>query len=76
LALGFEYRQGANYGSNGGNWVDADYFDIHAAYLATTHFTGAAAYTYAGALSGPGAINASNPKGFGGGLVFSLQYAF
>jgi hypothetical protein len=76
LALGFEYKQGADYGSDGGNWVDADYYNIHAAYLVTSQFTTAIAYAHAGSLSAPGAISASNPKGFGSGTVFSLQFAF
>lgn len=76
LALGFEYKQGANYGSSGGNWVDADYYNIHVAYFATTQFSGAVAYAHAGPFSGPGSISASNAKGFGGGTAFSLQYAF
>jgi hypothetical protein len=76
VAVGFEYKQGANFGSDGGNYVDADYYNIHVAYLATSQFTAAIAYAHAGSLSAPGAISTSNPKGFGSGLASSLQFAF
>jgi hypothetical protein len=74
LCLGAEYRMGPSYGAAGGNYKDADYFNLHAAYFATRQFSFAAAYTNAGKNTFNGE---PGPRlGFGGGLVVSMQYAF
>lgn len=66
LALGFEYKQGADYD----NWRDADYWDLHAAWFVNPSTTLLAAYVNAGDE------DSSSKVGLGDGLVLSLQYAF
>ncbi len=75
LGLGVEYRTGPDYGAAGGNYKDADYFNIHAAYFVDKQFTLALAYTNAGRNT----FNGGSPGtklGFGGGLVLGCHYAF
>jgi hypothetical protein len=77
LAVGFEYKMGANYGQLGGGYVDADYYDVHAAWFVTKSLTMVTAYARAGAKPNPSLpTTTSNPVGFGSGLVVSGQYAF
>lgn len=77
LALGFEYKMGANYGAAGGGYVDADYFEVHAAWFVTSDVTFVASYGRAGRKSDPNSpTSKSNPVGFGGGPVISAQYVF
>ncbi|QOX80972.1 DUF3034 family protein (plasmid) [Trichlorobacter lovleyi] len=66
LALGFEYKQGPDYGA----WKDADYWNVHAGYFVNKNLTLVAAYTNAG--------DRHNKKlvGLGGGPVVSAQYSF
>jgi hypothetical protein len=66
LALGFEYKQGPDYGS----WKDADYWNVHAGYFVNKNLTLVAAYTYAGDRHDRSLV------GLGGGLVVSAQYSF
>lgn len=66
LAIGFEYKQGAEFD----NFKNADYYDIHAAWFASKNLTLIGAY-----------VNAGNDKstskvGLGDGAVVSAQYAF
>jgi hypothetical protein len=75
LCLGSEYRSGPDYGASGGNYKDASYFNLHAAYFASKQFSLALAYTNAGKNT----FNGGEPGprlGFGGGFVATLQYAF
>ncbi len=66
LALGFEYKQGPDYG----NWKDADYWNVHAGYFVNKNLTLVAAYTYAGDRHDKSLV------GLGGGAVVSAQYSF
>lgn len=66
LALGFEYKQGPDYG----NWKDADYWNVHAGYFVNKNLTLVAAYTNAGDR------HDRNLVGLGGGVVVSAQYSF
>lgn len=66
VALGFEYRQGPNYG----DWKDANYWDAHLAWFVTNNLTLVVAYVDAGD------INSKDKVGLGNGVVFSAQYAF
>lgn len=66
LALGFEYKQGPDYG----DYEDADYFDAHAVWFVSDKFALAAAYTYAGER------NETKELGLGGAIMLSAQYAF
>lgn len=66
LILGFEYKQGPDYG----NYADADYWNVHAAWTVNPNFTLIAAYADAGDRA------AKSFNGLGGGAVLSMQYAF
>ncbi|MDR3672774.1 MAG: DUF3034 family protein [Holophaga sp.] len=75
LCVGAEYRSGPDYGASGGNYKDADYFNLHAAYFASKQLSVAMAYTNAGKNTFNGGEGGSR-LGFGGGYVLSIQYAF
>lgn len=66
LAVGFEFKQGPDYGS----YKDDDYYNLHAGWLVNKNLTLVAAYTNAGDR------HSSTKVGFGGGPVISAQYAF
>ena len=66
LALGVEYEQGADFGK----FKNADYWDAHAAFLASANLTLIGAYVNAGDSG------SSSKVGLGDGLVLSAQYAF
>ena len=77
LAVGFEYKMGANYGAAGGGYVDGDYYQFHAGWFVTKGITLVASYARASAKSDPNSPTSTrNPVGFGGGTVISAQYAF
>ena len=68
VALGYEFKRGASYS----NWHDANYYDLHAAWFATSNLTLVAAFVDAGS-------NTQLPNvgfGLGKGIVLSTQYAF
>ena len=66
VALGFEYKKGAEFA----NFKNADYWDAHAALLASKNLTVIAAYVNAGDK------DSTEKVGFGNGVVVSTQYAF
>ena len=66
LVAGFEYKQGPDFN----NFKNADYWDIHAAWLANKNLSLVAAYTYAGDYK------KTKEVGLGNGLVLSAHYAF
>lgn len=66
LAVGFEYKQGAEYGS----FKNASYWDLHAAWFANANLTLVAAYVNAGDETSKSTV------GLGDGVVLSAQYAF
>ncbi len=67
VAVGFEYQQGAQVTG----WKNADYYDVHAAWLANKNLTLVAAYVDTGS-----ATSASRVVGLGDGFALSAQYAF
>lgn len=75
LALGAEYRTGPDYGAAGGHYKDANYFNLHAAYLASKQFSLALAYVNTGTNTFNGGKSGSS-LGFGDGFVLSAHYAF
>ena len=66
LVVGFEYKQGPDFN----HFKNADYWDVHAAWLATKNLSLIAAYTYAGDYK------STKEVGLGNGFVLSAQYAF
>lgn len=66
IVAGFEYKQGPDFGS----FKNADYWDVHAAWLVNKNLSLIAAYTYAGDHK------SNNNVGLGNGLALSAQYAF
>lgn len=66
LALGLEYKQGAEFD----NFKNADYWDAHVAWFVNEHLTLVAAYVNAGDETSTSAV------GLGDGVVLSAQYAF
>ncbi|MBF0594097.1 MAG: DUF3034 family protein [Candidatus Omnitrophica bacterium] len=72
VAVGYEYEQGANVGSTAST-KNADYYDIHAAWLANKNLTLVAAYVNTGKDS---LHNTTSKFGLGDGFVLSANYAF
>lgn len=70
VAVGYEYEQGADIGNGTKN---ADYYDIHAAWLANKNLTLVAAYVNTGKDS---LHNTTSKFGLGDGFVLSANYAF
>lgn len=66
MAIGFEYKFGAKYP----NWKDADYFDVHAAWMINGKLTLVAAWVNAGDEK------RSDRIGLGDGFTVSLHYSF
>lgn len=66
LAVGYEYKQGAKYHG----WHDADYQDIHAAWMINDKLTLVGAWVYAGDQK------STKEVGLGDGFTVSLHYAF
>ncbi len=66
IALGYEYEQGAQVTG----WKNADYQDVHLAWLANKNLTLVAAYVNTGSVS------SANKVGLGDGFVLSAHYAF
>lgn len=66
LAVGYEYKQGAKFHG----WHDADYHDVHAAWLINDKLTLVGAWVYAGDQK------STKEVGLGNGFTVSLQYAF
>jgi hypothetical protein len=66
LVAGFEYKQGPDFN----HFKNADYWDVHAAWLANKNLSIIAAYTYAGDYK------SKTEVGLGNGFVLSAQYAF
>ena len=66
IVAGFEYKQGPDFN----NLKNADYWDVHAAWLVNKNLSLIAAYTYAGDQK------SSKEVGLGNGFVISAQYAF
>jgi hypothetical protein len=66
LVAGYEFRQGAKFPT----FKDANYHDIHGAWLANKNLSFIAAYVYAGDHKSVDRV------GLGKGLVLSAQYAF
>lgn len=66
LALGLEYKQGAEFD----NFKNANYWDAHVAWFVNQHLTLVAAYVSAGDETSTSSV------GLGDGLVLSAQYAF
>lgn len=66
LVGGFEYKQGPDFN----NFKNADYWDLHLAWLPTKNLSLIVAYTYAGDQK------STKEVGLGNGLVLSAQYAF
>ena len=64
LALGYEYEQGAKVADG---WKNANYQDVHLAWLANKNLTLVAAYVNTGD---------QNKTGLGNGFVLSAHYAF
>ncbi|MEN6527734.1 MAG: DUF3034 family protein [Candidatus Polarisedimenticolia bacterium] len=75
LCLGVEFRQGPDYGPAGGNYKDANYYNVHAGFFVDKNLSFAIAYTNAGENTFNGGKTGSS-LGFGGGLVVGVQYAF
>lgn len=72
LAVGVEYKQGADVGNSAvGKLGNADYWNLHLAWLATDSLAFVAAYGYAGDRS-----NGLDEKGLGQALALSVQYGF
>ena len=67
LALGYEYEQGAKVAAG---WKNANYQDIHLAWLANKNLTLVAAYV------NTGNIHSTSAHGLGDGFVLSAHYAF
>ena len=72
VAVGVEYEQGAKVGSTAST-KNADYYDIHAAWLAYKNLTLVAAYVNTGKDS---LHNTTSKFGLGDGFVLSANYAF
>jgi hypothetical protein len=66
LAVGFEYRQGARFGT----WKDADYWETHLAWFVNKRLSVVAAYV------NTGNAKSSSKVGLGDGVVCSIHYAF
>lgn len=66
ILAGFEYKQGPDFN----NLKNADYWDVHAAWLANKNLTIIAAYTYTGDQK------STKNVGLGNGFVLSAQYSF
>lgn len=66
LALGFEYKQGADVK----NVKNANYYDVHAAWFTNPNLTFVLAYVNAGSST------STSKVGLGDGLVLSAQYQF
>lgn len=66
LVVGFEYKQGPDYGA----YKDGDYYNVHACWFVNNNLSLIAAYVNAGDRL----TNKFN--GLGGGPAFSAQYAF
>ncbi len=66
LAVGYEYKEGARYR----DFKNADYWDVHAAWLVNKEVTIVAAYVNAGNEKSATAV------GLGDGVVLSIQYVF
>jgi hypothetical protein len=66
LAVGFEYKQGAEFDA----FKNANYWDAHLAYFANKNLTLVGAYVNAGDEK------STTTTGLGDGLVLSAQYAF
>ena len=66
VAVGAEFKQGAQFDS----FKNADYFDLHAAWIANANLTLIAAYVNAGDET------STSKVGLGDGVVLSAQYAF
>ncbi len=66
VAVGAEFKQGAQFDS----FKNADYFDLHAAWIANANLTLIAAYVNAGDEK------STSKVGLGDGVVLSAQYAF
>jgi len=66
VVIGFEYKQGAHFNA----MKNADYFNIHAAWLVTRSLSLIGAYVNAGNE------NSTSELGLGDGVVLSAQYAF
>ena len=69
-AVGFEYKQGPSFGASANKFKNADYWNVHAAWLVNPNLTLIAAYAYAGSNGNTSVV------GLGGGPVVSVQYAF
>lgn len=67
LALGFEYKQGPEFK---GKFNNADYWDLHAAWLVNKNLKIIAAYVYAGDNKSKKTV------GLGDGFTVSAQYSF
>jgi len=66
VVIGFEYKQGARFQ----DVTNADYFNVHAAWLVNKSLSLIGAYVNAGDSHEGGVV------GLGSGLVLSIQYAF
>ena len=66
IVAGFEYKQGPDFN----RLKNADYWDVHAAWLVNKNLSLIAAYTYAGDYK------KTKEVGLGNGFVISAQYAF
>jgi hypothetical protein len=66
IALGLEYKQGAEFG----NFKNANYWNAHVAWFANEHLTLVAAYVNAGDET------STSEVGLGNGIALSAQYAF
>lgn len=66
VAVGAEYKQGASFS----NFKNADYYDLHTAWIANANLTLIAAYVNAGDEK------SATQTGLGDGVVLSAQYAF
>ena len=66
ILAGFEYKQGPDFN----NFKNADYWDVHGAWLANKNLTIIAAYTYTGDQK------STKNVGLGSGFVLSAQYSF
>lgn len=66
LAIGAEYKQGAEYS----NFKNADYYDLHAAWFVNSNLTLIGAYVNAGNET------SVTKAGLGEGVALSVQYAF
>lgn len=72
LAVGIEYKQGADIGnSTVGKLGNADYWNLHLAWFATDSLSLVAAYGYTGDRN-----NGLDEKGLGQALALSVQYGF